>query len=1080
MPCPVSASQRRIWFLEQLSPGTFANNILVAYDVAGTLDLERLASAVRHVAARHEVLRTRFVVADGQPAQVVDETLPLVPLDVLDAPRGIEEAILLESRRPLCLESGPVFRISLFRQQGTDAQVLLLNLHHIVSDGNHSAAVFMRELVASYAGADSGPRPPLRYRDFASWQNARCQGPDFAARLDDYARSIGDAPTVLELPFSAHRPDEQTFEGSSVWTTLKSSLLREARELGSSTGGSLLTVLTATFQALLHLYTRQTAVLVAVPVSGRNLEGTEGLVGYFGNPVVHRLDFEPGESFRDLLRRSAKRFELARGYSDVPFDDLVRRLDPVRDAGRSPIFQFLVEVQAALPRLEAPGVTFAPREIQTGIAPYDLLLSVTESPDHALARFDYNDRLFDGETVARVAEHFMALLRAAVARPDSRPVEACLPDTQELRRVLRDFGVRPAPGSDLPCVHRIVEEGAAKFGDATAIELEGERLGYRELNARANRLARCLVVKGVGPERVAGILMNRSIDAVVALVAICKTGGAFVALDPELPADRLTFLLADSKAVVVLSEEGLAGKLQGQPVDVLCPDRDRELIAAQDAADLPDTARADSLAYLIYTSGSTGRPKAIAMRHGCLSNLVAWQARHPQLSQRARTLQFAPFHFDIAYQELFTTWHAGGTLVLVPQPIRRDVEALLDYLARHRIERLYLPYAALENLARVFRPQGSHGLCLREIITAGEQLTMTPALVRLLEALPECRLYNQYGPSEAHVVTLHELVGSPSTWPAQPPIGRPIDGTQIYLLNEALVPVPIGVPGEVFLGGAGLARGYLGRADLTADKFVPDLFSEQPGARLYRTGDLARYLPDGALQFLGRVDDQVKIRGFRVEPGEVEALLREHPSVMQAVVLAERSGQAGARLFAYAVPMPGAALDRADLAADLRDHLERKLPEYMVPASLFVIDEIPLKVTGKIDRAALSRLGASATPAEARGYSPPATPMQISIAAIWCSVLGLPRVGENDHFFKLGGHSLLATQVVSALRTSLGVAVPLAAVFQRPTLAELSAYVEAASGAPARAASADGDRQANIPVAAPFVEERADLEMGEL
>ena len=1081
---PLSPCQRRIWFLDQLSPGSFANNVVVAYDVAGELDVERLAAAIRHVASRHEVLRTRFLVVDGQPVQIAQESIPgAAPLEVRDAPAGLDEAILVESRRLLDLESGPPFRITLLRRRA-GSWVLLVNLHHIISDGNHSAAILARELVASYAEGAAGapeaalPPLPLRYRDFAYWQSAKCQGPAFEARLDAYARAVGDAPTVLELPFGAPRPPEQTFSGRSVWKSLPRSLVTAARELGRATGGSLLTVLTATFQILLHAYTRQTTVLVAVPVSGRDMEGTEGLVGYFGNPVVHRLDIEPEVTFRELLRLAAERMELSRAYRDVPFDDLVRRLDPARDAARSPIFQLLVEVQAALPHLTAPGLSLTPREIETGIAPYDLLLSVTEGPEQVLARFDHNDRLFDSATISRVAGHFMSLLRAVVTGPDTVARDVCLPDEAELRQ-LRDWGSRPLPEPEVPVVHRMFEARARELGDAPAIELGRERLGYRALNARANRLARCLVEKGVGPERIVGILMDRSIDAVAALLAICKTGGAFVALDPDLPAERLRFFLADSAISVVVADEALVSRLAGQAVDVLCPDRDSALVAAQSDEDLPRDAHAESLAYLIYTSGSTGRPKAIAMPHGCLSNLVAWQAGDPLLSRRARTLQFAPFHFDIAYQELFTTWHSGGTLVLVPQPVRRDAEALLGHLAAHRVERLYLPYAALENLARAFRPEVDHGLCLREIITAGEQLVTTPALIRLLDTMPECKLYNQYGPSECHVVTLHELGGRPATWPAQPPIGRPIAGTEIHLVNDAMVPVPAGVPGEVLLGGAGLCRGYLGRPGLSAEKLVPDPFSGRPGARLYRTGDLARYLPDGALQFLGRIDDQVKIRGFRVEPGEVEALIREHPSVDQALVLAEKKGEGGARLMAYVVPLPGAASSRAALPARLRSHLERKLPEYMIPSALLVLDEIPLKVTGKVDRAALSRLGASAAVVDEQGHEPPATPAQVAVAEIWRSVLGRERVGANDHFFALGGHSLLATQVVSAVRTSMGVTVPLAAVFQLPTLASFAARIESTPGNRFSATAGDLSGGDTAHPATP-ADDRADWETGEL
>jgi amino acid adenylation domain-containing protein len=919
---PLSPAQRRILFLEQLWPASCANNLLSAYTIPQRLDAELLARSIAGVVERHEILRTTLGQEGEQPVQKV-ESVWAVPLRLLRLESGsaeeLERLIYLEAQTPFDLQRELPFRVCLVDLRESE-QVLVLNIHHIASDGEHSSAIFMQELCAFYTSLVGGTLPALdelqlQYRDFVSWQS---EPEHLAKRIEDYKCAIEGVPSVLNLPFSRERQPAQTFQGATLKFKLDGSRTKGVREFCEREGVTLFTALLTAFQVLLHRYTGRQQFFVGAPAPGRHLPGTEKLIGYFGNPLAIRADFAGRPTFREALRRCAEAVNEARLYQDIPFDTLVSQLELHRDPSCPPLFQVLFDLQPPWQPCEINDLPVQPRDVQTGLVPYDITLFLSERGEELAGQLAYNTGLFEAEAVRHMPQHFQNLLSDAVRRP-ALPVSALKLLTDEERHtILGRWNDTARPYRDDLCVHQLFEERVKRTPELTAITFGSERLSYGELNRRANRLAHHLRAHGVGPETLVALCLPRSLDAMVGLLAILKAGGAFVALDAAYPAERLAFMMDDSGAAVLLTRRDVARRLPEHRASLLCLDADAEETALHRDENPQSGVGAGNLSYVIYTSGSTGKPKGIAMRHGCLSNLVAWQARHPRLSRARRTLQFAALNFDIAYQEMFTTWLSGGTLVLVSEEVRHDPERFLAYLLEEGVERLYLPFVALEQLASAFvaspppRPPG-----LKEIITAGEQMRINPRMVDFAARMAGCAFYNQYGPSECHVVTIYDLPETAASWPRLPPVGRPLDNLQLYLLNELMEPTPVYAQGEIYIGGAGLSRGYLHRPGLTAEKYLPHPFSARPGERLYRTGDLGRYLPDGTIEFIGRVDDQAKIRGYRVEPGEVAALLNEHPAVDNALVMALPCPDGHKRLIAYVVPKQELGADPADETAQI-------------------------------------------------------------------------------------------------------------------------------------------------------------------
>ena len=1001
-----------------------------------------------------------------------------------------------ETRRPFDLREGPVFRASLARL-ADDRHLLMLAMHHVVTDA-WSAGVLYAELDALYGAFRRGlPSPlldlPIQYADFAAWQRAWLTGDTLERQLAYWRRALGGAPSVLELPSDRARPAVQDLSGAVQGFHLPPELSRAVRELARREGATLFMTLLAGFQAVLHRWSGQDDVVVGTPIANRTRPELEALIGFFDNTLALRTDLSGDPSFRELLRRVRETTLNAYAHQDVPFEKLVEELKVERSLSHTPLFQVMFTLQnTPVPStgasvevvsedgstsidagstvdgsIDGASVEGAPvdgasvdgsasdgggsisieREsidgglemrrvgAELGTSRFDMTVGMMEAGEVIGGGVEYATALFDAETIARLTGHFAALLKAATENPDAPLSTLDVLSDAERALVVRTFNATDrAIDVDLP-VHEMVAAQAARTPDAVALEFGGEALTYAELDARANRMANRLIKLGVVPDARVAVSMERSIDMVVAVLAALRAGGCYVAVDPNYPADRVAYMLEDSRAAVLVTTSALAARLPVTGTTVLSVDEDAGLIA-HDSATAPNVAvDPENLLYVLYTSGSTGKPKGAALPHRALANVLRWQLARFGERPIARTLQFASLSFDVSFQEIFSTWCAGGTLVLVDDWTRRDAEQLLAYLRDQRIERLFLPFAALQNLAEIAERTDARLPDLREVITAGEALRGTPQLKAFFTSNPHARLDNHYGPSETHVISAHLVAEDAEAWPPLPPIGAPIDDTRLYVLDSNLGPAPLGVPGELFAAGANLARGYLARPGLTAERFIPNPFGPA-GSRLYRTGDRARWRIDGELEYLGRVDFQVKIRGFRIEPGEVESAVASHPAVLQAAVVV-RGDAAEKRLVAYVVPREG----QGPTIVELRAHVGSLLPEYMVPAAWMFLETLPLTPSGKVDRRALP----DPEPAQATGaaHVPPRTPAEEVVAEIWEKVLGV-RPGVHDSFFDLGGHSLKATQVVSRIRQAFGVDLPLRALFEDPTVAGLAERAQTA------------------------------------
>jgi amino acid adenylation domain-containing protein len=1037
---PLSFAQQRLWFLDQLEPGRSTYNVVASVSLVGALDEAALARSFAEIERRHESLRTKFTSEDGRPEQSVlppaEPQLRVVDLRGEGAEGARAAALRLaaeEAQRPFDLAAGRLYRALLVRE-GEESHALVLTMHHIVSDG-WSMGVFIRELAALYRAFSSGePSPlaelPFRYSDFTRWQQSWLQGEVLEAQLGYWKKQLAGAPPAIELPTDRPRPPAQSFRGAREPLALSAQVSEALRALARREGASTFMVLLAGFKALLSRYSGQAEVVVGTPIANRSRSEVEGLIGFFANTLVLRTDLSGDPTFRELLGRVRRSALGGYAHQDLPFERLVEELNPERQASRHPLFQVMLVLQntpQAAP--QADELRFEPFPVEGVTAKFDLTLTMEDSGAEIAGSLEYSTDLFDAHTAARMLEHLRNLFEGAAAVPDRRISELPLAGHAERRQLLRVWNDTARDYGTPRVVHSLFESQAAATPAATAAVHGEEALTYAELNAKANRLARRLRSLGVRAESRVGICLGRSFDMLAAVLAVLKAGGAYVPLDPEYPAERFAYMLEDSGAGLLLTSEALAPRLPANAARVISLDAEWETVEKETAEDLDSGVDGDNLCYVIYTSGSTGRPKGVAMTHRALANLIDWQHEELHDAGATTTLQFSSLSFDASFNEMFSAWRSGGTLVLIPEEARRDPALLVGVMARHGVDRVLPPYAALQQLAEHADAEGLAGTGLHEVLSTAEQLHVTPQIVRLFEGMSGAVLRNEYGPSETHVVTAHTLAGPPETWPALPPIGRPIANTQIYLLDRNLWPAPLGVFGELYVGGDSLARGYLGRPDLTAEKFVPDPYGLAPGGRLYKTGDLARYLPGGEIEYLGRIDHQVKIRGFRVELGEVEAALAQHPHVREAAAAVRGSTPAERTLVAYIVAEGGAAPAVGELRAFLRD----RLPEYMVPTAYVALDSLPLTPSGKVDRKALPEPDGSRL--EVGGeFRAPSTPAEEVVAGIWAKVLRLERVGVRDNFFDLGGHSLLATQVMSRLRESFQVELPLRVLFESRTV----------------------------------------------
>lgn len=1034
---PLSFMQEALWFLDQLAPGSPLYNVPAAVRIGGALDVDLLRRSLNAVVARHAVLRTVFCTTDGSPRQrVLSELEVEVPLvDLSGSPPASRETealgrVIEEARRPFDLSRGPLLRALLVRLS-PDEHVFLLTIHHIVSDG-WSMGVFVREMVALYEGFRRGNGAPLRrlpvqYADFAAWQRESISGGALHRQLHYWKGQLAGASETLDLPTDHLRPAVPSYRGGRCRLELSAELSESLQTLSRREGVTLFMTLLAAFEVLLWRYSGQDDLCVGTPVAGRNRAELEGLIGFFVNTLVLRGNLAEDPPFREFLQQTFETTMGAYAHQELPFEQLVEQLQPQRRLSRSPLFQVMFVLQNA-PRgaLEVPGLSLTPLPLEVGTAKFDLTLSVEDSGGRLGGWLEYNADLFEESTVRRMVGQLQTLLAGVVADPQRRLSELPMLDDEERRRVLVEWRGRRSEDPVEGCVHQLFESHAAARPEATALVFEGQDLSYGELNRRANRLAGHLRHLGVGPEVLVGLCLDRSPQQIVGLLGILKAGGAYLPLDPHYPAERLGWMLADSGAGLLVSDtshRGLFGQYEGE---VICLDEAQPTLAGYPSDDPECVTRSEHLAYVIYTSGWTGRPKGVLIEHRGVCNLVWGQAAAWEVTPEDRVLQFASISFDASVSDVFVTLGSGATLVVAPREELASDRGLVELLRDQRCTVAKLPPSMLSLLPDCELPS------LRLMISAGESCRGES----VDRWAPPRRFLNVYGPTEATVcATLGECrAGQP-----RHPIGRPLPNVEVYVLDRHLEPVPIGVPGELYLGGLGLARGYLNRPELTAEKFVANPFGERSGSRLYRTGDLVRYLADGSLEHLGRLDNQVKVRGFRIELGEIESILGGHPGLRQVAVTVREDRPGQRQLVAYVVGEGG----QSPRVEELRDYLTARLPEYMVPSVFVSLEALPRLPNGKLDRRSLPPPG-SGRPELQREYVAPRTPNEELLAGVWSEVLGVERVGVWDNFFELGGHSLLAVQVISRVRQRIRVELPLRRLFEQPTVAGLAKSIETA------------------------------------
>ena len=1035
-PPPLSFAQQRLWFLDQFEPGSHAYNIPAAFRLSGPVDADLLERAVQEIVRRHEALRTTFRRQGGEVGQIIAPELkvPVRRIDLRSLPADERErrvAVWLEEEAatPFDLATGPLLRVALL-QLGEADFILHRNLHHIVSDG-WSSGVFERELMALYnAYARNEPSPlaelPVQYADFAVWQRQWLQGKVLETQLAFWKQRLGGGLPVLELPTDRPRPAQQTTRGD--WWTMNVPLgVADAlKQLSRQRGVTLFMTLLAAFKVLLHRYTRQEDIIVGSPIAGRNRTETEGLIGFFINTLAMRTNLGGDPTFVELLQRVQETTLGAYSHQDLPFEKLVEELQPARDQSHSPIFQMLFILQnAPKERMQLHGARAASLEVHSRTSKFDLTVAMMEQSEGLLLGLEFNTDLFDKSTICRLGGHLVALLEGIVADPQRRISELPLLGQAERRQLLVEWN---ATQQDYPRelrLHQLFEAQVARVSQVIAAEFGDQRLTYGELNARANRLAHHLRKLGVGPDVLVGICVERSLEMLVGLLGILKAGGAYVPLDPAFPRDRLAFMAEDSKMPVLLTQERLVATLPPHEAKVFQLDADWDDVLTASDANPENLVAGEHLAYVLYTSGSTGKPKGVQISHQAVVNFLESMRVQPGLTADDAILAVTTLSFDIAGLELFLPLAVGARVVIASRESAADGRKLLELLHGSRATVMQATPATWQMLLDAGWQRNGH----LKILCGGEALNRELA-AKILERCDE--LWNMYGPTETTIWSAVCQVepGKPIL------VGTPIANTQIHILDPRLELAPIGVPGELHIGGDGLARGYLNRAELTAEKFIKDPFSGKPDARLYKTGDLARYLPDGNIEFLGRLDFQVKVRGFRIELGEIEAALARHPAVKQDVVVVREDAPGDKRIVAYLVAQPG----QSPTGAELRPFLKTSLPDYMVPAAFVTLDALPLTPNGKVDRKALPAPKLERGDG-GEGFAPPKDALELQLVKIWEQVLNVRPVGTADNFFELGGHSLMAVQLFAQIERATGKSLPIAALFSAPTVGQLAEFL---------------------------------------
>ncbi|WP_138506146.1 non-ribosomal peptide synthetase, partial [Nostoc sp. PA-18-2419] len=1039
---PLSFAQQRLWFLDKLQPNSAFYNVPIALRLVGTLKVAALQQSLQEIIHRHEALRTNFITVDGQPTQVIQTqtnwTVSVVDLNHL--PTSEQEDALQQLTKQQAIQSfnlatEPLVRATLIVLSQTE-YALLMCMHHIVFDG-WSVGVFLQELAALYNTHSQGQSLsltplPIQYADFAIWQRNWLQGDVLQTQLDYWQQQLASAPALLSLPTDRPRPALQTFAGAYQQFALSVELTDKLVKLSQEQGCTLFMTLLAAYDTLLYRYTGQEDILVGSPIASRDRSEIEGLIGFFVNTLVMRSNLADNPTFSELLLRVREVALSAYAHQNLPFEMLVEALQPERNLSHSPLFQVMFVLQnVPISQLELTGLTISPLMVKSTTTKFDLTLVMENTASGLVGVWDYNTDLFDASTIERMTGHFVTLLEGIITNPEEKISQLPLLTEVEQHQLLVEWNDTEVDYPQDLCIHQLFDEQVARTPDAVAVVFENQHLTYGELNCRANQLAHYLKSLGVGADVLVGICVERSLEMLVGLLGILKAGGAYLPLDPEYPTERLRFMLEDAQVPVLLTQQRLVDRLAQQKAHLVCLDTDAEVISQFNQDNLILEVQATNLAYVIYTSGSTGTPKGVMIPHKGLLNLVFWHQRTFKVTSLDRATQLAGTAFDAAVWELWPYLTAGASIYLVKSQLLSSLLKLRDWLISNKITISFLPTPLAQELLSLEWPTES--LAMRSVLTGGDKLQQYPS-----DLIP-FQVVNNYGPTENTVVTTSGLIVAKEQNQISPSIGKAIANTQVYILDANLQPVPVGVPGELHIGGVGLAKGYLNRPELTQERFISNPFGCD---RLYKTGDLARYLTDGNIEYLGRIDNQVKIRGFRIELAEIETLLQKHGEVQTCCVITHE-GTTGSTctersrskcLVAYVVPQKNVTL-KAD---ELRQFVSGKLPRYMVPSIFVILESLPLTLNGKVDRRALP---APDLQQELSDYVMPNTEVERIIAGIWQKALSIEKLGIYSNFFELGGHSLLLVRINQQLQETFGLEISIFDMFNYPTIHSLSQYL---------------------------------------
>ena len=1032
-PLALSFAQQRLWFLVQMDPGSPVYNLPNVGELSGPLDVDKLRASINAMAHRHEILRTSFQLVDGQPAQViaedVDIDLPVIDLRTRNADERLaaaQELARQDAERPFDLALAPLIRTTLI-QLDDDRYWFLLTLHHIVSDG-WSWTVILRELKARYEEGERAELPdlPIQFADYADWEQQQIDTPALQQELAYWKERLGGELPVLELPTDRPRPRVVTYRGECHAVEVPKKLTNRLRDVGKQQGATLFMTVMAAFQTLLYRYSGQRDVSVGTPIARRNQPEVENLIGCFINSLVVRSDLGANPTFNALLDQVRKTCADAYGRQDVPFEKLVEELQPERDLSHSPLFQamLILHVQDKRRISSFGDVAYRPLQVHARASKFDVTLELQETETGLVGWFEYSSDLFEPETIARMETHLLTLLEAIATSPDTPVGELALMPDAERRQLTVDLN---NTSEDYPrdhCTYQLIEQQAESAPDRVAVRCGDESLTYRELNQRANRLARHLRELGVTADTLVAISMSRSYDLLAALLAVSKAGGAYLPLDPSHPKERLRHILDDSSASILVTDN--EPPAFAQDMTVVSLSTDAAALEAHDDGDLEATSGPTNLAYVIYTSGSTGKPKGVMVEHRSLVNFLHGMSRRPGFAAEDSLLAVTTIAFDIAGLELYLPLICGGQVYIATSAQCADGRQLAETIESIGPSVMQATPATWQMLLDA----GWRGDKALRALCGGEALPRSLAN-QLTDVVGE--VWNLYGPTETTIWSAVTRIESAS---GSVSIGEPIANTQIYVLDDLGQPAATGVPGELHIGGDGLARGYLNRPELTAERFVSAQIPDVDSTRLYRTGDLVRHRASGGIAFIGRTDHQVKVRGFRIELGEIESVLEQLDDVEQAIVIAREFGPGDKRLVAFLLQGAGQRFS----ARTARKHLRKHLPDYMVPSVLVPVDTYPLTPNGKVDRISLAKMAMPDAATQAV-YEPPQTTMEQLVANIWKEVLGAERVGLHDNFFDLGGHSLLSMKVLVQIENEIGHFVNPKEIFTQ-TLQQFSAVCE--------------------------------------